>query len=441
MLGDNDVAAVLFTLDNFKGQSFTSDRSKLLKSVEGLAAGPVYSANPDAPEATDCQPLWFTTGALRMAVEALAAVPHKRKTVLYVSAGLYIPLIGKPPPEYEICAAKAQDAILEAFRMAQLANVNVYSVDPSGLEAPISGLAIEQLHGRHEYLTEIAENTGGRAVVDTNDDVGRIAGIFDDARSYYLLGYELSNRKGDGKFHRVEVKVDRPGVEVLSRKTRYDGPPPKPGSEAPATAETAVGDFLPKGEIPAEVSVSPFLSAAGGTVVVSIGGRLPPLTSPLSNDHLDLLIRAFTPDGRAAGSHQELVPVTLAAAGGTDPPGNGPGFEFASRIDLKPGRYSLRIGLRSAATGKSGSVYTDVVVPDFGKDLLSLSGLLLTAFAGIISSRCAWGDRADRHSRVSTGPPDSSVLARVSIRRCAARGRHDAHAHRGWTQRDGSRSH
>jgi VWFA-related protein len=382
-LGENDLAAIIFTQDNFKGQTFTSDRSKLLKTLDGLALGPAYHAYPLAPEATDCQPLWFTTGALRMAVEALSAMPHRRKTILYVSAGLYIPLIGKPPPEYEICAAKAQDSVLEAFRMAQLSNVNIYTIDPSGLEVA-QGLALDQLRGRHNFLLEVAENTGGRAILDTNDDVGRVAEILDDARSYYVLGYELTNRKGDGKFHRVEVKVNRPGVEVLSRKTRYDAPPPKPGTAAAVvSANNVVGEFLPKGDIPAELSVSAFSTASGGRVVVVIGGHLPPLSAPLTSDHLDLVIRAFTPDGRDAGAHQELVPVILRpVATAADQPGSGPAFELASRIDLRPGRYSLRIGLRSAATDKAGSVYADVEVPDFTKDSLSLSGAVFTASSG-----------------------------------------------------------
>jgi hypothetical protein len=129
--------------------------------------------------------------------------------------------------------------------------------------------------------------------------------------------------------------------------------------------------------------VAPFSSATGGMVLLSLGGRLPPLSAPLMSDHLDLVIRAFTPDGRDAGAHQELVPVTLRpVAVSGDQPASGPAFELASRIDLKPGRYSLRIGLRSAATDKAGSVYTDVTVPDFTKDPLSLSGAVFTASAG-----------------------------------------------------------
>ena len=53
-----------------------------------------------------------------------------------------------------------------------------------------------------------------------------------------------------------------------------------------------------------------------------------------------------------------------------------------TRLDLKPGRYSIRMAAHSAASGKSGSVYTDVVIPDFSKDEVSLSGVVLNAAPG-----------------------------------------------------------
>jgi len=377
LLGDGDLAAIVFANDNFKGQTFTSDRSKLIRSVDSVTFGPAYYKSDLMPVQTDCQPLWFTTGALRASVEALASAPHGRKTVLYVTIGLDMPILGKPRPAYQNCASKAQDDVLEIFRMAQLSNVNVYSVDPSGLRAVLT----DDDRQRHEFLMEVAENTGGRAVIDTNDDVGHVAAIFEEVRSYYLVAYELTDRKGDGKFHRVEVKVDRPGVEVLTRKMRYDAIPAVSATKAGSSpTAAAVSDFLPKGDIFAETAVAPFASRDGATVLVSVAGRLPALSAPLSRDHIDLLIRAFTPDGRATGSHQELAAVTLSptTSTATAPPAAGPVFELASRIDLKPGRYSLRIGLRSASTDKSGSVYADVVVPDFAKEPLSMSGMVFS---------------------------------------------------------------
>jgi hypothetical protein len=55
-------------------------------------------------------------------------------------------------------------------------------------------------------------------------------------------------------------------------------------------------------------------------------------------------------------------------------------------MDLKPGRYSLRLAAHSAATNKSGSVYCDIDVPDFARERLSLSGLVLGVTPGMPSA-------------------------------------------------------
>jgi hypothetical protein len=47
------------------------------------------------------------------------------------------------------------------------------------------------------------------------------------------------------------------------------------------------------------------------------------------------------------------------------------------RLDLRPGRYQLRVAATSKPEGKSGSVYYDLDVPDFAKSPLSVSGLVL----------------------------------------------------------------
>jgi hypothetical protein len=61
-----------------------------------------------------------------------------------------------------------------------------------------------------------------------------------------------------------------------------------------------------------------------------------------------------------------------------------PFYEILSRLDLKPGRYNLRFATERASDGKTGSVYTDIVVPDFAKAPLSMSGVALEAVPGVV---------------------------------------------------------
>ena len=54
-----------------------------------------------------------------------------------------------------------------------------------------------------------------------------------------------------------------------------------------------------------------------------------------------------------------------------------------SLLDLKPGRYLLRTSVHSPSRGKTGSVYADFTVPDFRKERLSLSGVVLSAMPAV----------------------------------------------------------
>jgi hypothetical protein len=346
----------------------------LLREIESTTIPPAEFKAPD------CRGYWLPTNALRDAVDALASVPHRRKTVLFVSVGVNMALVGSKGVRDE-CEQKAQGNVSDIFAQAHRANVNIYSIDP--LQQPPG------LSWQNQFLMALAENTGGRWVIGLDEPDKHVPAIIEETRAYYLIGYELADRRQDGAFHRVEVKVDRPGVEAHARKIRYDAVPKKldPAATRPKPNDEAVGEYLPKTDVWAEASVAPFgASGATNQVLVALSGRLPALSSPASRDRIDLLIRAFTPDGRAVGAHQELIPVVLDPSTTTPlasaEPAKGPGFELDSRIELKPGRYSLRIAVHSALTDKAGSVYTDVVVPDFAKEPLSLSGVVLSSSSG-----------------------------------------------------------
>ena len=62
-----------------------------------------------------------------------------------------------------------------------------------------------------ETLTTLSSDTGGKAFLDSND----LGQVFDrvqrDTSVYYVLGYKSSNSAKDGKYRRIQVKVNRPG--------------------------------------------------------------------------------------------------------------------------------------------------------------------------------------------------------------------------------------
>lgn len=119
---------------------------------------------------------------------------------------------------------------LELRQMAQRANranVTFYAIDPRGLAAfddaigpmrpatPVEDRV--RLSSRQGGLRELALNTDGAVVLNTNDVKGAVARMTADLSSYYVMQYYSTNTKLDGRFRSITVRVKRPSVQVRGR--------------------------------------------------------------------------------------------------------------------------------------------------------------------------------------------------------------------------------
>lgn len=110
--------------------------------------------------------------------------------------------------------------------------VSFYPIDPRGLavfDTPIDAVSpagaraggavdeMAQVRGRLETLRNLASATDG-FVSESNDFNASMKRIADDLSDYYLLGYNSTNAKLDGKFRKITVRVKRPGVQVRARR-------------------------------------------------------------------------------------------------------------------------------------------------------------------------------------------------------------------------------
>ena len=80
------------------------------------------------------------------------------------------------------------------------------------------GTDMDRLRNRVASLQTLAEATDGLAVVNTNDLAGGARRIVNDLSTYYLLGYQSTNTKLDGRWRVITVRVKTPGVQVRARK-------------------------------------------------------------------------------------------------------------------------------------------------------------------------------------------------------------------------------
>ena len=113
------------------------------------------------------------------------------------------------------------------YETASRFNASIYSVDPRGLAAfefdmdqPQISYRTDQraLRFTQDTLRVLAEETGGRAIVNQNDLRPGLQQMLDDASGYYLLGYNSSAAPTDGEFHEIEVRLKREGLRVRARE-------------------------------------------------------------------------------------------------------------------------------------------------------------------------------------------------------------------------------
>ena len=133
--------------------------------------------------------------ATGMALREMKKAKNPRKAILVISDG------GDNNSKYS--SAQIQSLVREA-------DVQLYAM---GVFEPtiFIGMSKEEVSGPR-LLAEIAEQTGGRvfAAADPNDLPSVATRIGIELRNQYVLSYVPKNENRDGKYRRVEVKVNGP---------------------------------------------------------------------------------------------------------------------------------------------------------------------------------------------------------------------------------------
>ena len=407
-LGPSDLAAVVFTRDNRNSQDYTADAGRLRAAVDRFSAGfrdlGLFDAEARQPLAGQDDYFYESSVlVLDRAVEVLTSLADRRKSIVYVGQGLPVDLDLVAPQAAGLPAAGGASAqssgafafrirtlMSNIFRKANRANVNVYTMDACGLRAPATRAfppptcvpGIEP-----DYLRTIAAGTGGRAFVDTNDFGPAVAAVFRENASYYLLGYRPTSGN-DGRVHRLAVKVNRPGVEVRTRSGYQSIKPADAQKRAAALAASPLGaalaGVLPKSDLPLQMTAvalpQPGRKASAVAVVVGVRQPIRESTGRMV-ERVDLQVSAFDADGKSYGSRALRADVAIrAGATGLAE------YQVLARIDLAPGRYQLRAAGHVGSLSVSGSLYTDVDVPDITKTPLTMSAIMLAVSPNLVSA-------------------------------------------------------
>ena len=182
----------------------------------------------------------YSINSLREVLTTLAGVPGRR-VLVHISSGLpAVPARDLITWYGELYQRSSTLPLLARFNrryvfesVASSANaqgVTFYTIDASGLAGsgaasaehsrPIDPVATSiHLFNYQEPLLYLAEKTGGRAIVGSNNVTGLLEEMRDDLFTYYSLGYTLSS-SGSDTVHRVEVDLPaHPEYDLVYRKT------------------------------------------------------------------------------------------------------------------------------------------------------------------------------------------------------------------------------
>ena len=249
--------------------------------------------------------------------------------------------------------------VSEALMNAQVA---VYTVDAGAIGKD------SRLESQHT-ANEIAGATGGKAFHNTNDLAQSMSASVDDGSSYYTLEYYPDNKSWDGQFRQIQIKARRPGVTLRYRLGYYALDPEKMRKDE--TSE--VGENFSRAlqlDTPAATGVlfqAQVINTPGKKVLVNF--HIDPTT--LAFEHQDdghergrfsCTVWAYGKDkDKPANMVNDTVNANLNAHDYQEMMKQH--FLPCSReLDLKPGTYTLRVGVLDRTTNKMGTSSVPVTV-------------------------------------------------------------------------------
>jgi VWFA-related protein len=177
-----------------------------------------------------------TVRSLEAIANHLERVPG-RKNLIWVSGSFPVRWIGRDSVPLPGRPASADQnlwpEIERAARALASSNLAVYPVDARGLRSTAEYAPGRASIGRQaqfadrsgfETMETLAQRTGGRAFVNSNDLGRAFRRAVEDSRSAYTLVYEPSHDEWTGQFRKIEVKTTRPGVRLRHRRGYFAQP-------------------------------------------------------------------------------------------------------------------------------------------------------------------------------------------------------------------------
>src|SRR6266702_1180823 len=379
-------------------QDFTDDRNRLLSILETMVVGEGQgndeSSSDDSTADTgaafgqdDSEFNIFTTdrqlSALQTAAESMSNLNEKKILVPFFS-GLNLNGLDN-------------QAQLHATEQAAIrAGVSFWPIDARGLVAtgPLGDATRGSPGGQAMYtggssttmttrfaqsqdtLYALAGDTGGKALLDSNDLTQGIVQAQKSESNYYIIGYYTSNHALNGKFRKVKVSLNNTELAAnLDYRQGYFGEK-EWGKYTTADKERQLEDALMQGdpwtELTIAMEINYFqLNKAEYFVplMVKIPGRELALAKKRGADHTLIDFVGEIKDdygGTTVNNIRDHIDAKLtdqtAAELAKHP------VEYSSGYTILPGKYTIKVLARDNETGRIGTFQTTFIIPNLNKE-------------------------------------------------------------------------
>jgi hypothetical protein len=243
------------------------------------------------------------------------------------------------------------------------AQIAIYPVDSAGLGKD------DHLASQHT-MGDLAYSTGGRAFYNRNDLEVSLRTSLDDGSTYYTLTYYPDNKEWNGKFRTISIKAARPGAKLRYRLGYYAM---DPNAAAKDDLKKVADDFSDALRLDSpsvttvqfQAGVVPSSDKTEGKVLVNFAIDPHTLAFEQSSDGLEhasvsCVVWAFSGKGdpiRAEGTaNATFKPDVFRQMMNSY-------FPCPRSISLKPGHYTLRLGVLDRTTNNMGTTTTQITVP------------------------------------------------------------------------------
>ena len=373
-------------------QDFTNDRELLLSEIQRFRIGeaaenaidgatgadPTDDSGSFTPDETEFN--IFNTDqklmGLETAAKKLAMYPEK-KALIYFSSGI------------SRTGVDNESQLRATVNAAVRSNVSFYPIDTRGLvatppggdasTASPSGTGIftgstqqglrDKFNTSQETLATLAGDTGGKALLDSNDLSTGITQAQRDINTYYILGYYSTNSALDGKYRRIRIRL-RAGLEAKLdyRNGYYAGKVFQKftASDKERQLEEALTLGDPYTELPLVLEVD-YFRMGKDRYFVPITARIAGSALDLAKDktELDFIGQIRDTTGHLIGGVRDGITIKLAGENATQLGRRQ--LEYDTGVTLPPGNYKLKFLARENQNGKMGTFEMKFTVPDLAK--------------------------------------------------------------------------